>query len=168
MYLPLCFSPFDFHKRRRGSLHFAFHDSNAGWREHASRSPSLVVPKQVQQIINPILHRASVVTMADLGFQDPVHEHFKCRAAVAKVGCGKFGPVFTYLVTYPLWHATDLWPFSLSLFCAIWVLRHIILITSHVLHVIVMPTFFQALDKTKTVTSLFHRVSPFNCCLNVL
>ena len=41
-------------------------------------------------------------------------------------------------------------PFFLPLFCAILVVCHIIFITSHVLHVIVMPTFFQALD-TKTI-----------------
>ena len=36
---------------------------------------------------------------------------------------------------------------SLSLFCSISVLRHIIFITSHRLHVIVMPTIFQAPNK---------------------
>ena len=39
-------------------------------------------------------------------------------------------------------------PFSVSHFCAIWVLCHIISITLHPFHVIVMPTFFQALDIT--------------------
>ena len=36
---------------------------------------------------------------------------------------------------------------SLSLFCSISVLRHIMFITSHRLHVIVMPTIFQAPNK---------------------
>ena len=35
-------------------------------------------------------------------------------------------------------------------FCAVWGLRHIIFIISHLLHVIVMPTFFPALDRKTT------------------
>ena len=43
---------------------------------------------------------------------------------------------------------------SLSLFCSISVLGHIIFITSHLLHIIVMPTIFQSLNNknlTKTI-----------------
>ena len=39
---------------------------------------------------------------------------------------------------------------SLSLSCAIWVFSHIIFITSHLLHITVMSTFFQALGKKTT------------------
>ena len=59
------------------------------------------------------------------------------------------------------------------------VLRHVLFITSHLLHVIVMPTFFQALDtkitqlNQKKISGLarhliFHRFLPFNCCLSVV
>ena len=63
-------------------------------------------------------------------------------------------------------------PFSLSLFCAIWVLRHVIFITSHLLHDIVMRTLLQALDiaqpKQDQWISFPSHFSSFNCSLSVV